>query len=217
MKTMDPTNGTPYVNRELSLLAFQERVFALALSEDRPLLERVKFIAIVSSNLDEFHQVRVAGLLEQAESGVTKSGPDGLTPRQQLAAIHERVTALNNEIDQLFNTEIVPALASEGIKIVTYADLRQEDRAELEAVFEASIFPVLTPLAVDPSHPFPFISDLSLNLAVLLYDPIAEAHRFARVKIPPNVPRLIRLADGRAIRAHRADREPPPRTTLRRP
>ena len=193
---MDPTNGTPYVNRELSLLAFQERVFALALSDDRPLLERVKFMAIVSSNLDEFHQVRVAGLLEQADSGVTKSGPDGLTPRQQLAAIHERVTALNNDIDRLFIDDIVPALASEGIKFITYADLGQEDRSELESVFEASIFPVLTPLAVDPSHPFPFISDLSLNLAVLLYDPIAEAHRFARVKIPPNVPRLIQLADG---------------------
>jgi polyphosphate kinase len=193
---MDPTNGTPYVNRELSLLAFQERVFALALSQDRPLLERVKFVAIVSSNLDEFHQVRVAGLLEQAENGVTKSGPDGLTPRQQLAAIGERVTNLNDDIDRLFNTEIVPALASEGIRIVTYADLGQEDRKELERVFEESIFPVLTPLAVDPSHPFPFISDLSLNLGVLLYDPIAEAHRFARVKIPPNVPRLVRLADG---------------------
>jgi polyphosphate kinase len=194
--TMDPTNGTPYVNRELSLLAFQERVFALALTEDRPLLERVKFIAIVSSNLDEFHQVRVAGLLEQAESGVTKSGPDGLTPRQQLAAIHDRVTILNNRIDDLFNNDIAPALASEGINLVTYGDLDHEDRSELETVFEASIFPVLTPLAVDPSHPFPFISDLSLNLAVLLYDPIAEARRFARVKIPPNVPRLVQLADG---------------------
>ena len=193
---MDPTNGTPYVNRELSLLAFQERVFALATSEDRPLLERVKFIAIVSSNLDEFHQVRVAGLLEQAESGVKKSGPDGLTPRQQLAAIHERVTELNNHIDRLFTNDIVPALASEGIKIVTYDHLNPDDRAELGTVFEESIFPVLTPLAVDPSHPFPFISDLSLNLAVLLYDPIDQAQRFARVKIPPNVPRLIQLADG---------------------
>jgi len=193
---MDPTNSTPYVNRELSLLAFQERVFALAESQDRPLLERVKFIAIVSSNLDEFHQVRVAGLLEQAESGVTKSGPDGLTPRQQLHAIHERVTALNDSIDRLFNDDVRPALAAEGIEIVNYDELGVDDRTALDAVFEESIFPVLTPLAVDPSHPFPFISDLSLNLAVLLRDPDTKSQRFARVKIPQNVPRLIRLDDG---------------------
>lgn len=193
---MDPTNNTPYVNRELSLLAFQERVFALAEAQDRPLLERVKFIAIVSSNLDEFHQVRVAGLLEQAESGVTKSGPDGLTPRQQLHAIHERVTTLNDSIDRLFNVDVRPALAAEGIEIVNYDELGGDDRAALDAVFEESIFPVLTPLAVDPSHPFPFISDLSLNLAVLLRDPEAKSQRFARVKIPQNVPRLIRLDDG---------------------
>jgi polyphosphate kinase len=193
---MDPTNGTPYVNRELSLLAFQERVFALAAAEDRPLLERVKFIAIVSSNLDEFHQVRVAGLLEQAENGVTKSGPDGLTPREQIDAIRERVTALNDRIDSTFNNDIVPALAAEGIEIVTYRELGPDDRRELDVVFEKSIFPVLTPLAVDPSHPFPFISDLSLNLAVLLKDPTNKAQRFARVKIPPNVSRLIPLADG---------------------
>ena len=192
---MDPTNNTPYVNRELSLLAFQERVFALAEAQDRPLLERVKFIAIVSSNLDEFHQVRVAGLLEQAESGVTKSGPDGLTPRQQLHAIHERVTALNDSIDRLFNEDVRPALATEGIEIVNYGELADNDRAALDAVFEESIFPVLTPLAVDPSHPFPFISDLSLNLAVLLKDPDTKSQRFARVKIPQNVPRLIRLDD----------------------
>ena len=99
---MDPTNGTSYVNRELSLLEFQQRVFALATTPDRPLLERVKFVAIVSSNLDEFHQVRVAGLLEQAADGVTKSGPDGLTPRQQLVAIRERVIELNSKIDHLF-------------------------------------------------------------------------------------------------------------------
>ena len=193
---MDPTNNTPYVNRELSLLAFQERVFALAVAPDRPLLERVKFIAIVSSNLDEFHQVRVAGLLEQAESGVTTSGPDGLTPRQQLAAIHERVTALSTEIDRLFNEDVRPTLAVEGIEIVDYVELGVDDRTDLDAVFEDSIFPVLTPLAVDPSHPFPFISDLSLNLAVLLSDPGTKTQRFARVKIPPNVPRFIRLADG---------------------
>lgn len=194
---MDRTNTTPYVNRELSLLDFQERVFALAEVQDRPLLERVKFVAIVSSNLDEFHQVRVAGLLEQAAGGITKSGPDGLTPRQQLAAIRERVIELNGKIDALFTSELLPALSDEGIEIAAYAGLSAEERHSLDVVFEEEIFPVLTPLAVDPSHPFPFISDLSLNLAVLLRDGSSGGVRFARVKIPPNVPRIIPLNDGR--------------------
>ncbi len=193
---MDSTNGTSYVNRELSLLEFQERVFALATTPSRPLLERIKFVAIVSSNLDEFHQVRVAGLLEQAAGGVTKSGPDGLTPRQQLAAIRERIIELNGEIDQLFLDELRPALAGEGIEFATYDTLGPEDHQDLDVVFEEEIFPVLTPLAVDPTHPFPFISDLSLNLAVLLEDHDTKNRQFARVKIPPNVPRLIPLQDG---------------------
>src|SRR5680860_178333 len=194
---MDATNGTPYVNRELSLLDFQQRVFALAVAEDRALLERVKFVAIVSSNLDEFHQVRVAGLLEQAEGGVTKSGPDGLTPKEQLTAIREKVTDLNDAIDRLFSEDLLPALATEGIELVTYDALRPDDRRTLDEAFEEQIFPVLTPLAVDPSHPFPFISDQSLNLAVLIKDPDIKGQRFARVKIPPNVPRFISLGDGR--------------------
>ncbi len=193
---MDPTNETSYVNRELSLLEFQERVFALATTPDRPLLERVKFIAIVSSNLDEFHQVRVAGLLEQAAGGITKLGPDGLTPRQQLVAIRERIIELNGEIDRLFMDDLRPALADEGIEFANYDTLGSEDRRALDAVFEEEIFPVLTPLAVDPTHPFPFISDLSLNLAVLLEDRDTKNRHFARVKIPPNVPRLIPLRDG---------------------
>jgi polyphosphate kinase len=193
---MDPTNGTSYVNRELSLLEFQQRVFALATTPDRPLLERVKFAAIVSSNLDEFHQVRVAGLLEQAADGVTKSGPDGLTPRQQLVAIRDRVIDLNSEIDHLFTDDLRPALAAEGIEFAAYDTLGPEDRQVLDTVFEEEIFPVLTPLAVDPTHPFPFISDLSLNLAVLLEDRDTRSGQFARVKIPPNVSRLVPLRDG---------------------
>ncbi len=193
---MDSTNGTSYVNRELSLLEFQERVFALATTPSRPLLERVKFVAIVSSNLDEFHQVRVAGLLEQAAGVVTKSGPDGLTPRQQLVAIRERIIELNSEIDHLFMDELRPALADEGIEFATYDTLGPDDRQDLDTVFEEEIFPVLTPLAVDPTHPFPFISDMSLNLAVLLEDHDTKSRQFARVKIPPNVPRLIPLKDG---------------------
>ena len=194
---MDIPNGTPYLNRELSLLSFQERVFALALAPDRPLLERVKFVAIVSSNLDEFHQVRVAGLLEQADSGVTSSGPDGLNPREQLAAIREVVTGLNRRIDELFSDVLIPELAAEGIELITYDELESADREALDARFEEEIFPVLTPLAVDPSHPFPFISDQSLNLAVLVRDPETKGLHFARVKIPPNVARFIPLGDDR--------------------
>jgi polyphosphate kinase len=185
-----------YLNRELSLLDFQERVLALAEAEDRPLLERVKFVAIVSANLDEFFQVRVAGLLEQATSGVTTLSPDGMTPSQQLAAIHERAIALNSRIDALVMKELLPALANHGIELVAYHTLDVKERAHVDFVFETEIFPVLTPLAVDPSHPFPFISDLSLNLAVLLRDPEQDEVQFARVKIPRNVSRFIPLQDG---------------------
>jgi polyphosphate kinase len=194
---MDVTIESRYVNRELSLLDFQERVLALAEDERRPLLERVKFVAIVSSNLDEFSQVRMAGLLEQAESGVTTSSPDGMTPREQLNAIRERLITLNASIDSLVMKELLPALAAQQIDLVGYDSLGLEDRDHIDFVFETDIFPVLTPLAVDPLHPFPFISDLSLNLAVLLRDPDHDGIQFARVKIPRNVARFIALEDGK--------------------
>jgi polyphosphate kinase len=193
---MDVTIESRYVNRELSLLEFQERVLALAEDEERPLLERVKFVAIVSSNLDEFSQVRMAGLLEQAESGVTTSSPDGMTPREQLNAIRERLITLNASIDSLVMKELFPALAAHQIDLVGYDNLDLKDRDHIDFVFETDIFPVLTPLAVDPLHPFPFISDLSLNLAVLLRDPDRDEVQFARVKIPRNVTRFIALEDG---------------------
>ncbi len=193
---MDVTIESRYVNRELSLLDFQERVLALAEDEERPLLERVKFVAIVSSNLDEFSQVRMAGLLEQAESGVTTSSPDGMTPREQLNAIRERLITLNASIDSLVMKELFPALAAHQIDLVGYDNLDLKDRDHIDFVFETDIFPVLTPLAVDPLHPFPFISDLSLNLAVLLRDPDRDEVQFARVKIPRNVTRFIALEDG---------------------
>jgi polyphosphate kinase len=183
------------LNRELANLDFQERVFALAESRERPLLERVKFVAIVSSNLDEFFQVRVAGLLEQADSGITKTSPDGMSPREQLQGIRSQVIELNNRIDALFNDEIRPALEDAGIRVVGYDDLSTLDRQRLNGTFEENIFPVLTPLAVDPTHPFPFISDLSLNLAVLLRAGDDGDLQFARVKIPPNVPRFIAIDD----------------------
>ena len=185
-----------YVNRELSLLDFQERVLHLAEAEDRPLLERIKFVAIVSSNLDEFFQVRVAGLLEQAASGITTPSPDGMTPREQLNAIRDRVNRLNASIDSLVMKELVPALAENEIDLVAYDALEAKDRSHVDFVFETEIFPVLTPLAVDTSHPFPFISDQSLNLAVLLRDPDRDEMQFARVKIPRNVSRFIALEDG---------------------
>ncbi|MEZ5175757.1 MAG: polyphosphate kinase 1 [Acidimicrobiia bacterium] len=184
-----------YLNREISLLDFQERVFHLAESPGLPLLERVKFVAIVSSNLDEFFQVRVAGLAEQDRNGVTATSPDGLSASDQLAAINTRTIDLQSRIDSLFSKELMPLLAAEGIRIETIDRLDQQDSQWLDRVFEEQIFPILTPLAVDPSHPFPYISNLSLNLAVLVEDEDG-ALQFARVKIPPNVDRFIALEDG---------------------
>jgi polyphosphate kinase len=187
---MDPSR---YLNRELSLLDFQERVLALASHPRVPLLERVKFVAIVSQNLDEFFQVRVAGLQEQARSHVAGPGPDGMTPSEQLRAIRERVEALIETRDTVFLKEILPALEAEGIRIVGWDSLQSEERAVLDDVFERQIFPVLTPLAVDPSHPFPYVSNLSLNLAVLVKDPSSGRMQFARVKVPQILPRFVNL------------------------
>lgn len=181
-----------YLNREISLLDFQERVFDLAESPTLPLLERVKFVAIVSSNLDEFFQVRVAGLAEQHLNGLTALSPDGLTAKEQLAAITTRATDLQSRIDSLFSKELMPLLDRAGIRIETIDDVNDDDRAYLKGVFEDQIFPILTPLAVDPSHPFPYISNLSLNLGVLVQGE-EGAPQFARVKIPPNLDRFIKL------------------------
>jgi polyphosphate kinase len=186
-----------YLNRELSLLDFQERVLGLAESETRPLLERVKFVAIVSGNLDEFFQVRIAGLVEQQIANVTKTSADGLTPRQQVVAARERILEMNARVDALWAKELLPDLDNEGIRLVEYTSVDPADREYLDDVFEREVFPVLTPLAVDPAHPFPFISDLSLNLAVLLHGSDDNGGlQFARVKIPQNVPRFVPLPDG---------------------
>ncbi|HHC07866.1 MAG TPA: polyphosphate kinase 1 [Actinobacteria bacterium] len=194
---MHPMYDDPdrHLNRELSLLDFQERVLALAEDRDRPLLERVRFVAIVSANLDEFFQVRVAGLQEQVLSGVTRPGPDGRAPRDQLAEIRPRVEALNDRMDALFLKDLAPRLAEAGIAITSVDALEPHERRELDASFAEQVFPILTPLAVDPSHPFPYISNLSLNLAVLLHRP-EGGRRFARIKLPPNVPRFLPLPDG---------------------
>lgn len=185
-----------YINRELSWLDFSERVFALTGREDFPLLEKAKFLAIWSTNLDEFFQVRVAGLKEQVAHGLRSATPDGLTPGQQLAAIREKVDAQYQEVSKRFLSEVAPALAAEGVVFSDYSTLDDDDREFLDEQFRDLVFPVVTPLAVDPAHPFPYISNLSLNLAIFVRNPETRITRFARVKIPPILPRFVVLPDG---------------------
>ncbi len=182
-----------YINRELSLLAFQERVLAMAADEGRPLLERVNFLAIVSNNLDEFLQVRVSGLAEQARLGIEAPSPDGRSPTDQLTAIRKVLRRINAVRDGVYG-DLYPQMCAAGIGVYGWEDLTESERDELSRVFEADIFPVLTPLAVDPAHPFPYISNLSLNLAVQVRSPDAVQSRFARVKLPPSLPRFLPVA-----------------------
>ncbi len=180
-----------YFNRELSWLEFNRRVLAEALDKRTPLLERLKFMAIFSSNLDEFFMVRVAALKKQMAAGVTKLSMDGRNPQQQLEAIAETLTPMIEEQHQHFEKVLKKELTKSGVYLLNYVDLNQEQRTHINQFFEDYIFPVLTPLAVDPSHPFPYISNLSLNLAVVLKDPSLEQELFARVKIPPVLPRFV--------------------------
>ena len=160
-----------YLNRELSWLDFNARVLALAADNSLPLLERAKFLAIFASNLDEFYMVRVAGLKRRDEMGLSVRSADGLTPREQLARIGEQTQRIATRHARVFLDSVRPALAEEGIYIVTWADLDQAERDQLSTYFNEQVFPVLTPLAVDPAHPFPFVSGLSLNLAVTVREP----------------------------------------------
>jgi polyphosphate kinase len=185
-----------FLNRELSWLEFDSRVLAFAEDPARSLLERVKFVAIFAQNLDEFFQIRVSGLEEQVDAGVVATTPDGMTPHEQLMAIRERVVALQERADALVLGELLPALEKERVKVVHWEQLSTEDREFLGRRFRERIFPVLTPLSVDPSHPFPYISNLSLNLAAAIRDPVTGERRFARVKIPPLLPRFTDLPDG---------------------
>ncbi|MCO5319621.1 MAG: polyphosphate kinase 1 [Microthrixaceae bacterium] len=185
-----------YLNRELSWLEFNARVLALAESPDTPLLERVKFLAIFSQNLDEFFQVRVAGLKEQVAAGITRRTPDGATPEEQLDVIKARAAELMERADRVFLGPVVSDLADAGIRFSTWSQLDDDDREWLAGEFQQRIFPVLTPLAVDPGHPFPYISSLSLNLGVLVRDPVAGERRFARVKVPSLLPRFVVMPDG---------------------
>jgi polyphosphate kinase len=182
-----------YINREISQLAFQSRVLQEAMDPQTPLLERFKFLSIVGSNLEEFFMVRVAGLKRQLESNSFIVGADGLTPQEQLAIINREVVELIKNAHVCLSESLLPALFETDIHILTYAELTTEQRAELDDYFVQTIFPVLTPLALDPAHPFPHISNLSLNLAVLIRDTKRE-ERFARVKIPDTLAQLIPIS-----------------------
>jgi polyphosphate kinase len=186
-----------YFNRELSWLDFNARVLALAEDPSQPLLERAKFLAIFASNLDEFYMVRVAGLKRREETGLSVRSADGLTPKEQLAYIAKRNQELVQQHSTVFLDHLLPELAEHGIELVSWSDLAEHDRLRLTNYFIDQVFPVLTPLAVDPSHPFPYISGLSLNLAVTVHDPANGTRHFARVKVPNNVPRLIRIEEER--------------------
>lgn len=195
-----------YLNRELSWLDFNARVLALAADNSLPLLERAKFLAIFASNLDEFYMVRVAGLKRRDEMGLSVRSADGLTPGEQLDLIGEETQLIATRHARVFLDSVRPALAEERIYLVTWADLDQAERDQLSTYFNDQVFPVLTPLAVDPAHPFPFVSGLSLNLAVTVKQPEDGGQHFARVKVPDNVDRFVALerlngADGTEAQA----------------
>jgi polyphosphate kinase len=188
-----------FINRELSWLDFGARLLELASDVRLPLFERVKFLALFSEGLDEFFQVRVAGLEDQVAAGLRVRSPDGLGPAEQLAAIAEATTALVARQSAIFADQVRPALAEHGVAIVDFAALGEADRAYLAEVFHQRIFPILTPLAVDQAHPFPYISNLSLNLVVRVEDPARGDRRIARVKVPPLLPRFVTLPDERRL------------------
>jgi polyphosphate kinase len=196
MATRTSSEGARLLNRELSWLDYSERVLALAIDPETPLLERVKLCAIFSSNLDEFFQVRVAGLLDQVESGIAVRSADGLTAQETLVLVRERVRGLVSEQSKLWKRELQPELAANGIAVCRIDDCAAGEVAQLERRFEHEVFPVLTPLGVGPGQPFPFISPLSLSLAVLVRDPDAGEERFARVKVPEALPRFLGVGDG---------------------
>ena len=183
------------IDRELSWLAFNERVLELAENQDNPLLERCRFLAIFSSNLDDFYMIRVASVKRKLESGVTKKNTAGYSPFELLAEISKKTQELIARQTKLFHQELMPQLKQNGIEIVDWDKLTQTEIEYINKIFSKRIFPVLTPLAVDPSHPFPYISGLSLNLAVLVKQPDTNEELFARVKVPASLPRFIETAE----------------------
>ena len=191
--SMNLSDPQYYINRELSWLEFNHRVLHEACDSRTPLLERLKFLAIFSSNLDEFFMVRVAGLKQQVEATVNLLTPDGRTPQQQLDHIRLQLIPQLKKLNAEFEDILQPLLVQQGIYILDYIELNQKQRSYLDNYFEEQVFPVLTPLAVDPSHPFPHISNLSLNLAVVVKNPDTEEEFFARVKVPQVLPRFLPL------------------------
>jgi polyphosphate kinase len=181
-----------YINRELSWIEFNRRVFEEAQDSRHPLLERVKFLSIFDTNLDEFMMIRVAGLKDKIAAHATTPSPDGLSAELQLLAVRQRLAPLLQEVRRYWRQELLPRLAEQHIYILDYEQLDEEQRTALAEYFEYEIFPVLTPLAVDPGHPFPHISNRSLNLAVVITDAV-HGERFARVKVPPTLPRFIQV------------------------
>ncbi len=182
-----------YINRELSWMAFNERVLAQASDERHPLLERLRFISISETNLDEFFMIRVSGLQQQVVAELPNPVPDGMTPEEQLSHIHGLTEEFLTEQREILNGELLPALEEQGISIVPHAKLNKTEKKELRERFAAEILPILTPLAIDPAHPFPHISNLSLNLLVVIEDDGRKV--IARVKVPTSIERFMRLPD----------------------
>ena len=196
---LDPTDPEWYLNRELSELAFQRRVLHEATDDRNPPLERAKFLAIVTKNLDEFFMKRVGGLKQQMAADVTEETPDGMTPGEQRAAALETAGPMFQRQDRCWRETVRPALADAGVEVVDYDALDADERAALGEQFEETVLPTLTPLTFDPAHPFPFISNLSLSMAVLSRRPGDDEPTFSRVKIPENRPRFLAVGDGRFI------------------
>ena len=190
---IDLNASSYYINRELSTIEFNRRVLLESLNEAHPLLEQVKFLAIFSNNMDEFFMVRVSGIKRQVILKISDTPPDGLSAREQLVAIHRTTKELFERQSQHWQNVLLPALNKENIHIISHADLKPKHKEKLKDYFEREIFPVLTPLAFDPGHPFPHISNLSLNLAIVVSDPKTGERHFARVKVPDSLPRLVEL------------------------
>ncbi len=198
-KESEPLPDDRFADRELSWLAFNERVLELAEDESLPLLERTKFLAIFASNLDEFFMVRVAGLKRRIDAGIAVRAASGLMPRDLLERIWSRTRALMDRQSACFADSVLPALQAEGIEILRYDQTSASERADLQRMFAERVFPILTPLAVDPAHPFPYISGLSLNLAVVVRNPSTGTELFARVKVPQSLPRFISVGAQRFV------------------
>jgi len=198
-ETLEPLPEGRFLDRELSWLAFNERVLELAEDRDAPLLERSKFLAIFASNLDEFFMVRVAGLKRRIATGIAVRAASGLMPREVLEGIYDRSAALMHRQATLFHSELQPALEAQDIHLLRWEEASASERDQLGEFFRRNVFPVLTPLAVDPAHPFPYISGLSLNLAVVVRNPSSGTELFARVKVPPILDRLVAVGPQRFV------------------